>query len=436
MIKYLTLMILTVIAASGLYAKKTTLVEIDGIIDNGVAYFVERSIMSASESGSEMIIFDINTLGGRVDSAIKIKDHIINSPLKTIAYINKRAISAGALISLSCDLIVMAEGSSIGAATVVDQTGEKQSEKSQSYFRSEIASTAERTGRDKDIARAMVDEDIAIDGIVEKGKLLTLTSEEALEVGFCDTVVQNNDQLYSYLGTTVSEVDFAVISFGERVVRFLTNPVISSLLMTLAFLGLIFEVRTAGWGVGGTIGLVALALFFGSHYVIDLLGNVEIILFLAGSILIMLEILVVPGFGVTGISGLIAILASFYFTLLDNNPTGSDLINAGAVLSGSFILTVAGIYVMSKYLPDSKFLDFVVVRNRQERGWGVKNSKYLLELSGKSGKAATDLRLSGKIEVEGQIYHAQSADSYISSGEKIKVLKIVGNKVIVTADKS
>lgn len=425
-----------ILSAVCLFSQKATLVKIDGMIDNGVAFYVDRSIKSAQETGSSVIIFEINTLGGRVDSAIKIKDLIINSELKTVAFVNKRAISAGALISLSCNNIVMADGSSIGAATVVDQEGEKQSEKAQSYFRSEIASTAERMGRDKDIARAMVDEDIEIEGVIEKGKLLTLTSNEAFELGFCDTVVSNNEQLYSYLGLESGNVSHAVITFAERIVRFLTNPIISSLLMTLAFLGLIFEVRTAGWGVGGTVGLIALTLFFGSHYVIDLIGNIEIILFIAGSLLILLEVLVIPGFGFAGISGILAILASFFFTLLGSNPSGNDLINAGAVLSSSFILTVIGVYLMVKYLPESKFLDFIIVRDRQSRGSGVKSSESFSTLVGKSGSASTDLRLSGKITIEGKTYQAQSANSYINSGEKIKVSKVEGNKIVVIKDGS
>ena len=428
--------LLALIMFSYLFPTQATLVKIEGMIDNGVAFYVDRSIKSAEETGSDLIIFEINTLGGRVDSAIKIKDMIINSELKTVAYINKRAISAGALISLSCNNIVMADGSSIGAATVVDQEGEKQSEKAQSYFRSEIASTAERMGRDKDIAKAMVDEDIEIEGVVEKGKLLSLTSNEAFELGFCDTVVSNNDQLYSYLGIESGNVTHAAITFAERIVRFLTNPIISSLLMTLAFLGLIFEVRTAGWGVGGTVGLIALTLFFGSHYVIDLLGNIEIILFLAGAILILLEVLVIPGFGFAGISGILAILASFFFTLLGSNPSGNDLINAGAVLSSSFILTVIGVYLMAKYLPESKFLDFIIVRDRQRRGSGVKSSEYFTDLVGKSGTASTDLRLSGKISIEGKTFQAQSANSYIDSGEKVKVSKVEGNKIIVIKEEA
>ncbi len=418
-----------------LYSNTAHIVRVEGMIDEGVAFYVQRSIDQAEKEGSSFIIFEINTLGGRVDSAIKIKDGIISSPLKTVAFVNKRAISAGALIALSCDIIVMAQGSSIGAATVVDQTGDKQSEKAQSYFRSEIASTAESTGRDKDIARAMVDEDIEIEGLIESGKLLTLTSEEALEYGMCDIVVSDHEELYAFLGIISSDVVSSYITFAEKVVRFLTNPVISSLLLTLAFLGLMFEVRTAGWGVGGTIGLIALALFFGSHYMIDLLGNIEIILFIAGTLLILVEILVIPGFGITGILGISCIFASIYLTLLGKNPTGDDMLNAGAVLSSSFILSITGIYIISRYLPESKFLDFIVVRDRQQRGAAVKTSEHYRSLQGKTGTASTDLRLSGKIEIEGKTYQAQSADSYIEAGTNIIVDRIEGNKIVVIKNK-
>ncbi len=428
--KYLTV-ILTMIFMSGLYAVTATRIRVEGMIDNGVAFYIERSIKTAAENNSGIVIFDINTFGGRVDSATKIKDLILNSPVETVAYVNKRAISAGALIALSCKKIVMAEGSSMGAATVVDQEGEKQSEKAQSYFRSEIGSTAELNGRSKEIARAMVDEDIEIDGVIEKGKLLTLTAKEALELDMCDTIIHNDTDLYEYLGVSPSDVEQITISLAERIVRFLTNPIVSSLLITLAFLGLIFEVKTAGWGVGGTVGIIALILFFGSHYVINMADHIELIVFLVGLILLLIEVLVIPGFGVTGILGLLAIFTSFFMTLVGNDPTANDLLNAGATLSGSFILSLLGLYFLAKYLPDTKMLDFIIVRGKEEKGAGVKNTKHFAELAGRSGKAATDLRLSGKIEIEGEVYPAVSANEYINAGEPVKVSKVEGNKITV-----
>jgi len=432
--KYFSMILILSALFSGLFAEKATLIKVDGMIDNGVAFYIERGIKTAVENNSEMIIFEINTFGGRVDSATKIKDDILNSTIPTVAYINKRAISAGALIALSCKKIVMAEGSSMGAATVVDEAGEKQSEKSQSYFRSEIGSTAEINGRNKEIAKAMVDEDIVIEGINEKGKLITLTAVEALQYNMCDTIVHTDDQLYSYLGITPSDVREVTITMAERIVRFLTNPIISSLLMTLAFLGLIFEIKTAGWGVGGTVGLIALVLFFGSHYVINMADHVEIIVFLTGLVLLGIELVIIPGFGFTGVLGIIAILASFFMTLIGDNPTGSDFMNAGATLSSSFMLSLIGIYFMVKYLPDTKLLDFIIVRNKSAKAAGVSDTKYYKDLVGKTGKVAADLKLTGKIEIEGDIYQAISKSEFLLAGEKIKVDKVEGNKIIVVKE--
>jgi membrane-bound serine protease (ClpP class) len=401
------------------------------MIDNGVAFYIERSIKTAVENESGLLIFDINTFGGRVDSATKIKDIILNSPIETVAYVNKRAISAGVLIALSCKKLVMAEGSTMGAATVVDQEGEKQSEKTQSYFRSEIGSTAELNGRDKNVARAMVDEDIEIDGVTVKGKLLTLTAKEAYDLNMCDTIVHDDEGLYKYLGITESDVVHSTISFAERIVRFLTNPIISSLLITLAFLGLIFEVKTAGWGVGGTVGIIALILFFGSHYIINMADHIELIVFVSGLILLLIEILIIPGFGVAGVLGILAIFTSFFMALVGNDPTVNDLLNAGATLSGSFILSIAGIYFLAKYLPDTKFLDFIIIRGREEKGSGVKTSLNFAELIERKGTAVTDLRLSGKIEIDNTVYQAISANEYITEGDEVKVSKVEGNKIIV-----
>jgi membrane-bound serine protease (ClpP class) len=432
--KYFSMILILSALFSGLFAEKATLIKVDGMIDNGVAFYIERGIKTAVENNSEMIIFEINTFGGRVDSATKIKDDILNSTIPTVAYINKRAISAGALIALSCKKIVMAEGSSMGAATVVDEAGEKQSEKSQSYFRSEIGSTAEINGRNKEIAKAMVDEDIVIEGINEKGKLITLTAVEALQYNMCDTIVHTDDQLYSYLGITPADVKEVTITMAERIVRFLTNPIISSLLMTLAFLGLIFEIKTAGWGVGGTVGLIALVLFFGSHYVINMADHVEIIVFLTGLVLLGIELVIIPGFGFTGVLGIIAILASFFMTLIGDSPTGSDFMNAGATLSSSFMLSLIGIYFMVKYLPETKFLDFIIVRNKSEKAAGVDNTRFYKDLLGKTGKVTADLKLTGKIEIEGEIYQAISKSEFLLAGEKVKVDKVEGNKIIVVKE--
>ena len=201
--------------------------------------------------------------------------------------------------------------------------------------------------------------------------------------------------------------------------------------MALAFAGLIFEVKTAGWGVGGTVGVIALVLFFGSHYVYNLADNIEIIIFLVSLVLIALEVFVIPGFGIAGVLGILGIFTSFFLAMVNNNPSTDDLLNAGATLSGSFIMLIIGIFFMTKYMPDAKFLDFIIIRGKEKRGDGVKNTKHFKELIGKEGITTTDLRLSGKIKIDDKVYQAISKNEYILANESIIVDKIEGNKIFV-----
>ena len=431
--KYFLLLLLPFFFYSVAFSTSNSIykINISGTIDNGLAPYVERAIKEAEADSANYILFEINTFGGRVDAATTIKDHIINTKIPTVAYVNKRAISAGSLIALSCHKLIMAEGSSMGATTVVNQKGEKQSEKAQSFMRAEMGSAAESNHRRKDIAQAMVDEDIEIINLTEKGKLLTLTAKDAKEFGMCDTVLSNYQEIYQYLQMKDPIIIEVSVSAAENIVRFLTNPVISSLLMSLGFLGLIFEIKTPGWGVGGTVGIVALGLFFGSHYIINMADHVEIVIFLAGLTMLMLEIFVIPGFGIAGILGITGILLSMYMTMVGRFPTGDDLISAGATLSSAFILTVIGIYIMIKKLPEMELFDFLVVKNRHASGSAVKSSLKDQQLVGLTGTATTDLRLAGKIKIGQKEYQAISKDEYIQRGETIIVEKVQGNKIVV-----
>ena len=212
---------------------KVHIAYIEGDIDLGLAPYISRVVSDAEKDNADAIIFKINTFGGRVDAATQIKDAIIGTDLLTIAFINNRAISAGALIALSCKKIVMVPGSSIGAATVVDQTGEKVGEKYQSYMRSEMRSTAEKNGRRVDIAEGMVDERIVIPGLVDSTQLVTLTSEEALKYGIADTVMEHLDEVFALFNIQDAEKIYQKSNWAEDVVRFLNNPIVSSILIMI-----------------------------------------------------------------------------------------------------------------------------------------------------------------------------------------------------------
>ncbi|PID27313.1 MAG: peptidase [Candidatus Cloacimonadota bacterium] len=425
--KFLILMLLPAV----IFCSEITKINIEGMIDNGLVPYVERAIGEAETSGSKYIIVEINTFGGRVDAATKLKDLIIDTDISTIAFINKRAISAGSLIALSCDSIFMAEGSSIGATTVVDGEGKKQSEKAQSYMRGEMGSTAERTGKNKLIAQAMVDEDIEIENIVEKGKLLTLTSEEALNYKIADKIVKNESEIYSILGLSKNDSFTVKISKSEKIVRFLTHPIVSSLLITLAFLGLVFEVKTPGWGVGGTVGILSLLLFFGSHYIVDLANHLELIILLVSFVLIVLEIFVIPGFGIAGILGLLGLLTSLFFVMVGENAYLEDYVEAGNILSSALLISIAGGYFMIKYIPSMKLFSSFVVLKENPHGSAISNQDEYLSLLNLEGVTTTDLRPSGKVSIKKRYYDAISEGNFIDSNTKIRVIKVEGNKIVV-----
>ncbi|MEO7403656.1 MAG: hypothetical protein ABIU95_08315, partial [Burkholderiales bacterium] len=283
---------------------------IEGIIDLGLAPFVTRVLDEATQARAAAVVLEINTFGGRVDAAVQIRDAVLGAKVRTIAFVNKRAISAGALIALSAENIVMAGGGTIGAATPVQmgKAGEPAAavgEKTVSYVRKEFRATAESRKRPPLLAEAMVDADVAIPGIIEKGKLLTLTTEEALKHKLIDMRADTLESALEKLGLGSPELRSVAPNWAENVVRFLTHPVISSLLITIAMLGIIIEIRTPGFGIPGALGITSLSLFFWGHWLVQLAGWEELLLGVVGIILLALEVLVIPGFGIAGLLGIL-----------------------------------------------------------------------------------------------------------------------------------
>ena len=244
-------------------------VPIHGTIDMGLPYFIQRVVNEAEEHNAKTIIFDIDTFGGRVDAATQIKDIILDSKMITIAFINKRAISAGALISLSCDSIFMTPGASIGAATAVDLKGNKASEKVISYMREEMASTAEANNRPREIATSMVDEELSIPYFLNiegdtltardvkgfsEGKLITLSTNLAVQLGISNKEIETYDDLLAHLNLSDAETFEITETWSEVLVRFLTNPMVAPLFMSLGMLGLFMEIKSPGFGVPGISG--------------------------------------------------------------------------------------------------------------------------------------------------------------------------------------
>jgi len=414
--------------------KKVYYGEITSEIDLSMAPYVNRIIDEANKENADAVIFKINTFGGRVDAATQIKDAILSSKALTIAFINNRAISAGSLIALSCVKITMVPGSSIGATTVVDQSGNKLSEKYQSYMRSEMRATAEKNGRRTDIAQGMVDERIVVKGLVDSTQLITLTTDEALKYKIADTVVTDFDELLAAFNLKNAKVITIKTNWAEEVVKFLNNPIVSTILIMIGFFGLMAEIKSPGWGLPGTAGVIALILFFGSSYIVELASEIEIIMFVAGIILIFLEIFVIPGFGITGISGIILVLASIFLSLtgglpfFDINVISGAIIQLSIALAGAFIL----ILLVAKFLPKSKSFNRLVLAEEENADKGFVSYPSAKELIGAEGIALTDLRPAGSAEINNQRYDVVADWQYIERGKKVKVIRVEGIKVVVT----
>ncbi|MDZ7623275.1 MAG: nodulation protein NfeD [Ignavibacteriaceae bacterium] len=390
---YKTFFMILILTSFIIPQKKVHIAYIEGDIDLGLAPYISRVVSDAEKDNADAIIFKINTFGGRVDAATQIKDAIIGTDLLTIAFINNRAISAGALIALSCKKIVMVPGSSIGAATVVDQTGGKVGEKYQSYMRSEMRSTAERNGRRVDIAEGMVDERVVIPGLVDSTQLVTLTSEEALKYEIADTLMNHIDDVFAYFDLQDADKIYLTSNWAEDVVRFLNNPIMSSILIMIGIFGLIAEVKTAGWGVPGTAGLIALSLFFGSSYILQLASIIEILMFVVGLGLILVEVFVIPGFGLAGIGGIILILASLFLSLVSQDPflDWDDVSNAIIQLSVSLLAALVLIFLLARFLPKSNIFKKFILSEEEKATEGYTSRTNLSELLGAEGKSLTTL---------------------------------------------
>lgn len=415
-------------------AQKIYYGNIEGDIDLGLAPYVKRVINEAEKNSASAVIFRINTFGGRVDAATQIKDAILNSKIRTIAFIDKRAISAGALIALSCEKIVMVPGASMGATTVVDQSGQKQSEKYQSYMRSEMRATAEKNGRRTDIAQGMVDEKIVVPDLQDDStKLITLTSEEAYKFKMADTVVTSIDELKNAFGFKNAEIISVTSNWAEDFVRFLTNPIVSSLLIMIGLIGLYTEIKTPGWGLPGTLGLICLALFFGSGYILQLASIIEIIIFVLGLILLLIEIFVIPGFGIFGIIGIALMIAGLFLGLISDFPiVDMNLISLAIIqLAFTFFATAIVIALLIKFLPKTNMFNKLILQEKVKEKSGYAIKEKFIDLIGKEGIALTDLRPSGTALIDGKRIDVVTEGDYITHNTSIIVKSVEGSKIVV-----
>ncbi|UOD50929.1 NfeD family protein [Orrella daihaiensis] len=409
--------------------------QVEGTIDLGLAPFIERVLQQAQDNNAAAVVLQINTFGGRVDAAVQIRDALLKSPIQSIAFVDTRAISAGALISLAANAIVMAPGGTIGAATPVQSTGTETkptSEKTISYVRKEFSATAESRGRDTLVAEAMVDPDVSIPGVTARGKLLTLTTEEALKLNIADFEASTLRSALDQLGLKEAEIRETGTNWAEEFVRFLTNPVVSSLLVSIAMIGIIVEVRTPGFGVPGALGLSSLGLFLWGHWLVNLAGWEEFLLAAAGIVLLLIEAFVIPGFGVAGVLGILALLGGLMLSTVGEGATMDALIGAASRLGISLIVAIVASLVILRYLPKTRVGRHLVLHTDLTAESGF-TSEPLAEhaLVGKIGVAVSTLRPAGIADIEGKRVDVVSDGEFIEPGQPIRVDHVDGNRVVV-----
>ena len=407
-------------------------VPVTGVVEMGLAPFIERAIREAEDAGVSVVVLDIDTPGGRVDSAERIADAISDSGVPVYAFVNRRAFSAGALISLATRGIYMRPGSVIGAATPVDGAGTKASEKIVSAMRSEMRALAEAQGLDPAIAEAMVDESLAVPGVVDAGQLLTLTTEEAVHIGYANET-QDFTTLLDDLGVAGAEVVDIGVNWAERLVRFFSHPVVAPFLLSLGFLGLIIEVKTPTFGIAGLAGLLSLSLFFGSHLILGLAGLEDLLLFGAGVLFVAAEVILIPGFGLFGLLGIASIAAGIYMSLLGSLPTAQDFSRAGGVLSTTLLLLLVTGWALLRHLPKSNrlFQSGIFLRTRTDHAIGYESSERRTDLVGAEGVAVTDLRPSGVGMFRGERVDIVSESEWIEEGTPIRVVSAEGYRQVV-----
>jgi len=407
------------------YANETDevyLVSIKGTIDLGLSSYVQRALEEAVSNKVKAVILEIDTFGGRVDAAVQIRDQIINLNIPSVAYIKNRAWSAGALIALSAKYILMDKSASIGAAEP-----QPADEKTVSALRAEFASTALSRERPEKIAAAMVDKDIEIENVIEKDKILTLDAEQAIKLNIADNIVLNNEEVLNFLNLKDAKIVYIYPNWAENVSRFVTNPVVSSLLLSIGFLGLIIEFWTLGWGIAGSIGIISLSLFFGGHIIVGLAGFETIILFVIGLLLLSAEIFFIPGFGLAGIGGVTAIIASIFLTF-------GNIVQATYSILIALGISTIGFFLLIKYIPSTRTWRKFILSTQQKRELGYTvGTKDLKRLIGEGGFAITTLRPSGIVEVDGKKLNVITKGEYIESNTKIKIISVEGNKIVVEA---
>ncbi|MBW3466544.1 NfeD family protein [Arthrospiribacter ruber] len=412
--------------------------KIDDNIDPRMNRKVRLALEDAKNKGADLIIIEMDTYGGAVNDADDIRTMILEETKPIHVWINKDAASAGALISIACDSIYMAPGASIGAATVVmGGGGEAAPDKYQSYMRSMMRSTAEAKGRNPKIAEAMVDENLEVEGVSQKGSVITFSVSEAIANGFAEGQANSLEEVIAKQNLEDYELISYQTSNVENIIAFFLNPAVSGFLILIIFAGIYFEIQTPGVGFPLAASVIAIILYFIPYYLIGLAQNWEIAVFIVGCILLLVEIFVIPGFGIFGILGIIGILTGLTLGMVPNDAFDFTFVPSGDLFAALLTVILAAvtaiglIFFFAPKVNQWRAFSTIALASTQRREEGYTSTSYQDDLLGKEGIAHTRLMPSGKVEIEDEIYDAYSRGEFIDKGEKIKVISTEGTSLKV-----
>lgn len=397
---------------------KVYVVPIKGEINRATSNFVKDVLNDLNEENVAAIIFEIDTYGGLIDEAIEIRDAIISSKNPTISFVNNTAASAGVLITIASENVVMATNSSIGSAETIPNT-----EKVLSMWRSVLRDTAQHRGRENRIIEAMADKDIIIEGVNDGGKLVNLTSREAIEYGVADYSSDDYEDILSHFDINNSGIVKVDEGLQVKLAKYIANPYISALLLSLGFIGLVIEIFTPGFGLGGTVGIMGFGLYFGGNILAGNSNWTSLALFVVGLILLIIEGMV-PGFGLPGIGGISFVLIGIILAM-DNLRTAVISLSVAIIVT-----TIVSIYLI-KLGYRSKIFNSIILKSslNKEKGYvSVNSMDYLID---KEGITLSELRPSGFIEIDGKKLDALSEGAFLAKNTPVKVVKVEGSKIFV-----
>lgn len=433
----LSILLFNFIGSSQASESRVLWIPLQGTVELGLAPYIQRAIRYAEDQKFDFLVLEVDTFGGRVDAAVTIRDALLDSKVPTVAWVHKRAISAGALISLSCKKVFFSPGSTMGAATPIEMGNEGAKpveEKFISYFKAEMGSTAEKNNRDRRIAESMVRASEDLKGYVKKNEVLTLTDKSAEALKFSDGTVDSQDQLLSALKISGAKVETLSINWAEKFVRLITDPTVSSLLMTVGVLCIMLEFQMPGLGPG-FIAAAAFGLFFFGKFIVHLAGWEDLILFVLGVVLLAVELLLVPGKLVPGILGMIFMFAALFLSGISSkvpfDMTMPDIRSHATHVAGTFIVAMIGLIVSYWWISKHPIRSPLVLNTELDRAHGYSSTDDFQHLIGRRGKTTSTLRPSGKAQFEDAVIEVVTEGDFIEESTPVIVTAVEGSRVVV-----